>query len=88
MAAELEEKLGAAAELIQGSGGIFEVEYKGKNVFSKKALNRFPEDGEVAEIVRLIGSGIALNEAQQKAAQCINQPPSFTEWFGRLFKKD
>ena len=33
------------------SGGVFEVSVDGKKVFSKKALGRFPEDGEVAGLI-------------------------------------
>jgi len=86
LAAELEGKLGVSSELIQGSGGIFEVEFGGTNVFSKKQLNRFPEDGEVPEIIRLLGEGLQITEAQAKAAEGIATPPSFMEWFGKFFK--
>ncbi len=34
-------------ELIKSSGGVFEVTYDGKLVFSKKQTGRFPEEGEV-----------------------------------------
>ena len=43
--------LNVDAELIAGSGGVFEVSIDGKKVFSKKALGRFPDDGEVAELI-------------------------------------
>jgi selenoprotein W-related protein len=33
--------------LIPSSGGVFEVSVNGKNVFSKKALGRHAEPGEV-----------------------------------------
>jgi selenoprotein W-related protein len=33
-------------------GGVFEVTVDGNLVFSKKALGRFPEDGEVLGIIR------------------------------------
>lgn len=39
-------------ELIPGSGGIYEVSVDGGNVFSKKELNRFPEDGEIVKLIR------------------------------------
>ena len=42
-------------ELIAGSGGVFEVSLDGSLVFSKKKLNRFPEDGEIAALVREAG---------------------------------
>ena len=35
-------------ELIASGGGVFEVEVDGQLIFSKKALDRFPEDGEIA----------------------------------------
>jgi len=34
------------------SGGVFEVTVDGKLVFSKKALNRHPNPGEVVELIR------------------------------------
>ena len=79
--------LGSSSKLIEGSGGIFEVEYKGVNVFSKKSLNRFPEDGEVSAIVTLMDSGVDLAEAQRQVRENIAEPPSFAEWFTKLFKK-
>ena len=33
--------------MISSGGGVFEVVIDGELVFSKKALNRFPEDGEI-----------------------------------------
>jgi selenoprotein W-related protein len=38
--------------LIPSSGGVFEVVVDGKLVFSKKALNRHSEPGEVVELIR------------------------------------
>ena len=32
-------------------GGVFEVTYNGELIFSKKALDRFPEKGEVPGII-------------------------------------
>ena len=40
--------------LISSGGGVFEIILDGKLIFSKKAINRFPEKGE---IVRLINKG-------------------------------
>jgi selenoprotein W-related protein len=38
-------------ELVPSGGGVFEVTLDGELIFSKRALNRFPEDGEIfAEI--------------------------------------
>lgn len=36
-------------ELQPSSGGVFEVTYNGDLIFSKKALGRFPEPGEVRQ---------------------------------------
>ncbi len=52
MGDELQAAFGAEVELIAGSGGVFEVDVDGKNIFSKKALNRFPEEGEVVELIK------------------------------------
>jgi len=38
--------------LIESSGGVFEVTVDGKLVFSKKALRRHAEPGEVLKAVR------------------------------------
>jgi selenoprotein W-related protein len=39
-------------ELIEGSGGVFEVVHDGKLVFSKKKLGRFPDKNEVVDLVK------------------------------------
>ena len=51
-AAELKKVLAVDSELIAGSGGVFEITVDGKKVFSKKALGRFPDDGEVVGLIR------------------------------------
>ena len=38
---------GADVELVKSSGGVFEVTVDDRLVFSKKALGRFPEPGEL-----------------------------------------
>ncbi len=54
MAASLKERFGIDAELIRGKAGVFDVHADGALVFSKHALGRFPEAGEVeAAIERL-----------------------------------
>jgi len=52
LAAELEQKLDATTELIASGGGVFEVTVDGRHVFSKKALGRFPDDGEIVRLLR------------------------------------
>ena len=44
--------LDVESELTAGSGGVFEITVDGKKVFSKKALGRFPEDGEILGLIR------------------------------------
>jgi selT/selW/selH-like putative selenoprotein len=48
----LEREFGASPRLIKSSGGVFEVKVDGDLVFSKAALGRFPEQGEVAAALR------------------------------------
>jgi selenoprotein W-related protein len=84
LAAELEEAFGESAEIIKSSGGVFEVQDKGRLIFSKKALGRFPEQNEVLGIVQAIDSGVSVEEAQRVAAQNAPHTPSFMEWFKGL----
>jgi len=39
-------------KLIQSSGGVFEVEVDGRRIFSKKALGRHAEAGEVLQLMQ------------------------------------
>lgn len=87
MAAELENAFGESTELIQSSGGVFEVERKGKLLFSKKQQNRFPEDDEVINIIKLVDAGTPLDQAQEEAGKNAKKPPSFGEWLGKLIHK-
>jgi selenoprotein W-related protein len=80
LAADLENVLQESSKLIQSSGGVFEVEYKDQLIYSKKATGRFPEDGEVLQIVKGVESGLPLAEAQAEAAKNAPHHPSFTEW--------
>ncbi len=41
---------GAEVELVKGGNGVFEISRDGELLFSKKALGRFPEDGEIEAI--------------------------------------
>jgi selT/selW/selH-like putative selenoprotein len=38
-------------ELIEGSGGVFEVSVEGRLLFSKKALKRFPAYQEIPNLI-------------------------------------
>ena len=48
----MKNKLGLQAELIESAGGVFEIEYGGNVVFSKKNLGRFPNEGEVLGLIK------------------------------------
>jgi len=39
------------AQLIASAGGVFEVEIDGEQVYSKKALDRFPEHEEIFQAI-------------------------------------
>ncbi|MBC7186824.1 MAG: SelT/SelW/SelH family protein [Calditrichaeota bacterium] len=52
MAEEIAQHFGIEAELVQSTGGVFEVEVDGQLVFSKRQLGRFPEQGEVVRLLR------------------------------------
>jgi selT/selW/selH-like putative selenoprotein len=42
----------AEVQLVHSSGGVFEVTVDGTLVFSKKALRRHAQPGEVVELIR------------------------------------
>jgi selenoprotein W-related protein len=50
-------RFGLEAQLIKGKGGVFEVRLDGQTLFSKKVVGRFPDAGEVEEVLaeRLAG---------------------------------
>ena len=41
----------ADISLISSGGGVFEISLNGYLIFSKKALNRFPENGEIKKLI-------------------------------------
>ena len=45
------------AELIQGSGGIFDVTADGALIYSKHRTGRFPENAEVLQALRTLSKG-------------------------------
>ena len=47
----LKQERGIEPELIQGSGGIFDVKMEGRLIFSKKVAGRFPDEEEILELV-------------------------------------
>ena len=50
--AELQEGLGEKAQLIEGSGGVFDVAVDDKLVYSKHQTGRFPDSGEVLKLIQ------------------------------------
>jgi selenoprotein W-related protein len=49
--------LGVQAELIKGSGGIFDVTADGGLIYSKHQTGRFPENAEVLQALRTLSKG-------------------------------
>ncbi len=41
----------ADISLISSGGGVFEISLNGNLIFSKKALNRFPDVGEIKKLI-------------------------------------
>jgi selenoprotein W-related protein len=52
LADELKQALDVESRLKASGGGVFEITVDGRLIFSKKNLGRFPEDGEVLELIR------------------------------------
>ena len=50
MRESIERQFGIKAELIKGTGGVFEVTLNNSLIFSKKELGRFPDDNEIKNI--------------------------------------
>tara|TARA_Y100000590_G_C15370088_1_gene882183 strand:+ start:41 stop:208 length:168 start_codon:yes stop_codon:yes gene_type:complete len=42
---------GVDVQLISSGGGVFEVALNGQLIFSKRSLDRFPEDGEIEKLI-------------------------------------
>ena len=47
MGDDLKKQFDAEINLIAGSGGIFEIEVDGREIFSKQTAGRFPELSEI-----------------------------------------
>ena len=52
MAAAIKKELELEVELLEGGGGIFDVEADEEVLFSKAVAGRFPEAGEVIALIR------------------------------------
>jgi len=49
LAAAIRERFGIEPELIEGSGGVFDVTANGRLIYSKHQTGRFPEPDEILE---------------------------------------
>ena len=67
---ELTAEFGAGIELVRSGGGVFEVTVDDRLAFSKKALGRFPEPGELKSLIASNGTAEAAPGA---AGECC--PP-------------
>ena len=52
VAAEVQAAYGVAATLVRDKGGVFQVRKDGALVYDKATTHRFPEEGEVARLLR------------------------------------
>ena len=54
MVEELKKEFQIESDLIKGKDGVFELRVDGKLLFSKKALHRFPEPGEIQKLIQKV----------------------------------
>ena len=52
----IERQFGVKAELIKGTGGVFEISVNDNLLFSKKELERFPDENEIEDLIEGIES--------------------------------
>ena len=52
MADELSKAIDASSKLVASGGGAFEVSVDGDLIYSKLQTGRFPEDGEIIELIQ------------------------------------
>jgi selT/selW/selH-like putative selenoprotein len=52
LADALRDEFGVEAELIKGSGGVFDVKVDGQLLFSKHEQDRFPDNDEVIGLIK------------------------------------
>jgi len=50
--AELTREFGVVSNLIESGGGVYEIVVNNNLIFSKKQLNRFPNVGEIVELIK------------------------------------
>ena len=56
LADEIYDAFGIEVTLVRGSDGIFTVEVDGKCLFSRSESGRFPEPGEITEMIKSSGT--------------------------------
>ena len=54
---KLSNLFGIESKLIESGGGVFEVKVNNNLIFSKKQLDRFPEEGEIENFIQAIEEG-------------------------------
>ena len=52
------DNFGFSSELVESSGGVFEIRANGHLIFSKKELERFPNPGEIVQFIEDLQSVI------------------------------
>jgi len=52
LGAELTKEFGVVAKFIESGGGVYEIVVNNNLIFSKKQLNRFPNKGEIVELIK------------------------------------
>jgi predicted Rdx family selenoprotein len=52
LAASIEQRFNLKAQLVRGQDGVFDVHLNGELLFSKHAVGRFPEGGEVERAIQ------------------------------------
>jgi len=52
LAATIQREFSVQSELIEGSGGIFDVKLDGQLIYSKHEQGRFPEHDEIVDLIK------------------------------------
>jgi selT/selW/selH-like putative selenoprotein len=57
VADEIKDAIGVESKKVKGSGGVFDVVVDGRKIFSKHEVYRFPNPGEIAELLKESSGG-------------------------------
>ena len=52
LAERLRKETGVETKLVKSTGGVFEIKYNGKLIYSKKKTGRFPDPGEIVKQIK------------------------------------